>query len=82
MQAVQHGEWSSAAVRSALALCPVTSPIADAAIRLASEHDADQYAAQIGYTDALTVASGRCTSERPDSRCCVTTQALIVGSEP
>jgi Zn-dependent protease with chaperone function len=55
-QAVQHGEWSSAAVLSALALCPVISPIADSAISRASEHAADRYAAQIGYNKALTVA--------------------------
>jgi len=54
--AVQHGEWSSAAVLSALALCPVISPIADAAISRASEHRADLYAAQIGYNTALTLA--------------------------
>jgi Zn-dependent protease with chaperone function len=55
-QAVQHGEWGSAAVLSALALCPVISPIADAAISRASEHRADRYAAQIGYNTALTLA--------------------------
>jgi STE24 endopeptidase len=55
-QAVQHGEWSSAAVLSALALCPVISPVADAAISRASEHRADRYAAQIGYNKALTLA--------------------------
>jgi Zn-dependent protease with chaperone function len=55
-QAVQHGEWSSAAVLSALALCPVISPIADAAISRASEHAADRYAAQIGYNTALALA--------------------------
>jgi hypothetical protein len=27
-QAIQHGEWSSAAVLSALALCPIIAPIA------------------------------------------------------
>jgi Zn-dependent protease with chaperone function len=55
-QAIRHGEWGSAAVLSALALCPVISPIADAAIRRASEHGADQYATQIGYNKALTLA--------------------------
>jgi Zn-dependent protease with chaperone function len=55
-QAVRHGEWSSAAVLSALALCPVISPRADAAISRASEHEADQYAAQIGYDKALALA--------------------------
>jgi Zn-dependent protease with chaperone function len=55
-QAIQHGEWSSAAALSALALCPVISPIADAAISRASEHGADRYAAQIGYNNALTLA--------------------------
>jgi len=54
--AVQHGEWSSAAVLSAIALCPVISPIADAAISRASEHRADLYAAQLGYNKALTLA--------------------------
>lgn len=55
-QAIQHGEWSSAAVLGALALCRFISPIADAAISRASEHAADQYAAQIGYSKALTLA--------------------------
>jgi Zn-dependent protease with chaperone function len=55
-QAVQHGEWSSAAVLSALAVCPIISPIADAAISRASEHGADRYAAQIGYNKALALA--------------------------
>jgi hypothetical protein len=55
-QAIRHGEWNSAAVLSALALCPVISPIADAAISRASEHRADRYAAQIGYAKALTLA--------------------------
>jgi Zn-dependent protease with chaperone function len=54
--AVRRGEWSSAAVLAALALCPVISPIADAAISRASEHQADRYAAQIGYNKALTLA--------------------------
>jgi Zn-dependent protease with chaperone function len=43
-QAVREGDWASAAVLSALALCPVISPIVDAAISRASEHEADQYA--------------------------------------
>lgn len=55
-QAVRHGEWNSAVVLSALALCPVISPAADAAISRASEHRADRYAALIGYTTALTLA--------------------------
>jgi Zn-dependent protease with chaperone function len=55
-QAVQRGEWSSAGVLSALALCPIIAPIADAAISRASEHEADQYAAQIGYNKALALA--------------------------
>jgi Zn-dependent protease with chaperone function len=55
-QAIRHGEWSSAAVLGALALGPFISPIADAAISRASEHEADQYAAQIGYSKALTLA--------------------------
>lgn len=55
-QAIQHGEWSSAAVLSTLALCPVISPIADAAISRASERGADLCAAQIGYNKALTLA--------------------------
>jgi hypothetical protein len=55
-QAIRHGEWSSAAFLSALALCPVISPIADAAISRASEHGADRYAAQIGYNKALALA--------------------------
>jgi Zn-dependent protease with chaperone function len=55
-QAVQHGEWASAAVLSTLAFCPVISPVADAAISRASEHGADRYAAQIGYRRALALA--------------------------
>lgn len=55
-QAVQRGEWSSAAILSALVRCPLISPIADAAISRASEHAADQYAAQIGFNNALTLA--------------------------
>lgn len=55
-KAVQHGEWSSAAVLSALALCPLISPTADAAISRASEHEADRHAAQFDYNKALTLA--------------------------
>jgi Zn-dependent protease with chaperone function len=55
-QAVRHSEWSSAAILCALALCPVILPIADAAISRASEHEADQDAAQIGYNRALSLA--------------------------
>lgn len=55
-QAVQHGEWGSAVVLSALVLCPVISPVSDAAISRASEHAADRYAARVGYGHALTLA--------------------------
>jgi Zn-dependent protease with chaperone function len=55
-QAVQHGEWSSAAVLSALVLCPLISPLADAAISRASEYEADRHAAQVGYNQALAIA--------------------------
>lgn len=55
-QAIGHGEWGSATVLSALALCPVISRIADAAICRASEYRADRYAAQIGYKTALMTA--------------------------
>lgn len=46
----------AAVVLSALALCPVISPTADAAVGRASEYAADRYAAQIGYEQVLALA--------------------------
>lgn len=68
-QAVQHGEWSSATVLSALVLCPFISPVADAAISRASEHEADRFAAQIGY--GLSLSRALRSAEASQSRCSI-----------
>jgi Zn-dependent protease with chaperone function len=52
-QAAEQHAWASAFVLAALPVCWVISPVADAAISRAAEHEADRFAAQVGYGEAL-----------------------------
>jgi STE24 endopeptidase len=56
VESAQQHAWGSTAVLASLALFSVASPLADAAVRRASERAADAYAADVGYGDALADA--------------------------
>ena len=62
-QAVQQRQWAVAVVLSAVAVCAVVCPLADAAVSHRSEYAADRYAADVGVgpqlAGALQVLAGR-----------------------
>ena len=49
VQAVQQRHWAVAVVLSAVAVCAVVCPLADAAVSRRSEYAADRYAAALGW---------------------------------
>jgi STE24 endopeptidase len=63
VQAVQQRHWAVAVVLSAVAVCAVVCPLADAAVSRRSEYAADRYAADVGVgpqlAGALQVLAGR-----------------------
>jgi STE24 endopeptidase len=63
VQAVQQRQWAVAVVLSAVAVCAVLCPLADAAVSRRSEYAADRYAADVGVgpqlAGALQVLAGR-----------------------
>jgi Zn-dependent protease with chaperone function len=63
VQAVQQRHWAVAVVLSAVAVCAVVCPLADAAVSRSSEYAADRYAADVGVAPqlagALQVLAGR-----------------------
>lgn len=63
VQAVQQRHWAVAVVLSAVAVCTVVCPLADAAVSRRSEYAADRYAADVGVgpqlAGALQVLAGR-----------------------
>lgn len=56
VQAVQQRQRTPAAVLLGLAAALVATPLLDAAVRRASEHAADRFAADIGLADDLSSA--------------------------
>jgi STE24 endopeptidase len=60
---VQQRHWAVAVVLSAVAVCAVVCPLADAAVSRRSEYAADRYAADVGVgpqlAGALQVLAGR-----------------------
>jgi STE24 endopeptidase len=63
VQAVQQRHWAVAVVLSAVAVCTVVCPLADAAVSRRSEYAADRYVAAVGLgpelAAALQVLNGR-----------------------
>lgn len=62
VQAVQQRQWAVAVVLSAVAVCTVVCPLADAAVSRRSEYAADRYASALGLGPqlaALQVLDGR-----------------------
>ena len=56
VQAVQQRHWAVAALLSAVAVCTVVCPLADAAVSRHSEYAADRYAADVGVAPQLAGA--------------------------
>jgi STE24 endopeptidase len=56
VQAVQQRHWAVAVVLSAVAVCTVVCPLADAALSRRSEYAADRYAADVGVGPQLAAA--------------------------
>ena len=56
VQAVQQRQWAVAVVLSAVAVCAVVCPLADAAVSRRSEYAADRYAADVGVRPQLAGA--------------------------